>query len=80
MHNDDISFLSTVLQVYRVKTIIMVPQTQILSQETTCKGLQTMFVKTIQSAFKEIELFRYFSCMVSTKKWYAFIKTFHSMI
>lgn len=36
-----------------------------LSQETTCKGLQTIFVKTIQSAFKEIELFRYFSCMVS---------------
>lgn len=39
-----------------------------LPQETTCKGLQTMFVKTIQSAFKEIELFRYFSCMVSKKK------------
>lgn len=52
-----------------------------LSQETTCKGLQTMFVKTIQSAFKEIELFRYFSCMVSKKKkWSAYIKSFHSMI
>lgn len=40
-----------------------------LSQETTCKGLQSMFVKTIQSDFKEIELFRYFSCMVSKKKY-----------
>lgn len=40
-----------------------------LSQETTRKGLQTMFVKTIQSAFKEIELFVIFHAWFPRKKY-----------
>lgn len=67
MHNEDIP-LSTVLQVYRVKTIIMVPQTQFYHNKRHVKVYKQCLLKPFNQLSKKFELFRYFSCMVSKKK------------
>lgn len=65
MHNGDIPFLSSKCTEFTLR--LYCSSNPMLSVETTCTGLQTIYVKTVQSAFKEVELFRYFSWFTKIK-------------
>lgn len=79
MHNEDIP-LSTVLQVYRVKTIIMVPQTQFYHKKRHVKVYKQCLLKPFNQLSKKLNCFVIFHAWFPKKKWSAYIKSFHSMI
>lgn len=67
MHNEDIP-LSTVLQVYRVKTIIMVPQTQFYHKKRHVKVYKQCLLKPFNQLSKKLNCFVIFHAWFPKKK------------